>query len=332
VDGLDLEILRRMSLRPEGGAGIDPRISARQISAKVGLSPATVKGRLRRWTQEGFALSWGYEPNVRLFGVGTLVQRVALPGPQSMTQLLGELDDVEGVIAARTGFHEGTDGDYIYGVSILTVRDHPTAVTRRQRLLRRLVPEGHLEDPIPMEEPPCTMAHPTAVDWRIIQALLERPDLSPQALAGQLTISRKTVMRHYNRLLDSGALMYGPILDRSRFPGITLAIVCKGPQGRDEVFHHLESRFRYYVPWARWMLFPDILYGDPNVIRVTVPVRTPAEADIITGEIRSWNGVVRALRVQLTGGREYPQWMRQRIDEKVAEAAARPGPRRHHPA
>jgi len=333
VDGIDLEILRRMTQHSDvGGAGLDPRISARQISAKVKVSPATVKARWRRWTQEGFVQSWVCEPNLRLFGVEALVQRVVLPGPQGVPQLLNELDDVDGLIAVRTGFHEGFDGVYIHGISLQTVRDHPSAVARRQRLLRRLVPEGHFEAPIPMEYRPCNLDHPSGLDWRIIQALLEQPHLSPRALGIRLKVSWKTAVRHYNRLFDSGALLFGPVLDRSRFPGITLAIVYQDPQSRDEIFHHLETRFRYYAPWDRWTLFPDLLIGDPNVLRVTVPVRTPAEADIITGEIRSWNGVVRALRVQLTGGREYLQWMRQRVDEKVAEAAARPGPKRRRPA
>lgn len=257
-----------------------------------------------------------------------MAQQVVLPEPQDVARMVEELEDVDGMLGVRTGFYEGQDGAYVHSVNLLMVRDHPAAMARRQRLLRRLVPDGRFEEPVALEDPPCSLERPRALDWRIIQALVERPDLALRTLAKQLRVSWKTVRRHYDRLLDTGALLYGPVLDRSRFPGISLAVVCDGPNARNEVSDHLESRFRYYLPYNRWTLFPGTAYGDPNVIRLTVPVRTPAEADMIAGEIRGWHGVVRALRAQLTGGREYTHWVRQRIDGKVAESRPRPVPPR----
>ncbi len=60
------------------------------------------------------------------------------------------------------------------------------------------------------------------LDWRVVDALVDSPRASLQALGATTGLTAKTVRNHRDRLLARGLLEVSPILDTSREPGLVV--------------------------------------------------------------------------------------------------------------
>lgn len=304
--------------------GADPRISPSRIAANLGLSRTTVQTRIRDWVKEGFLLGWDVRPNLRLLGVGDIVQPFWLPALSDVETMLTRLEEVDGILCAVTLEQDLRAQAGEHGIRVHSVQDHPEAVARRQRLLRRLAGGGRADPPTYQNLPACDLAQLSAVDWQILRVLMDAPHIPLGALAARLRVSRKTVSRHYNRLLDTHSIIYNPDVDWSRVPAADFFITCTGAGTRNQVTHLLKTRFGHYLrndvsdlTESGGLIGRDADPRTYELLYVTVPIRAPVEAHLIAGQLGAITGVVRVERAYFVRYRSYRQWVRQRVDEKV---------------
>ena len=278
---LDFAILCERYRDAPGGVGFDPRKSPERIARALRVSPATVRRRLGEWRKSGFFL--GYE---------------VLPHPEPLGgQLMARLLDFEDAIAQQEAVHflELIDGvvEIVPARSSLLVVHFVESERQAQRRLlqfreikgvRRMGPE------MPFPFAPCRRKMSRA-DWRLLQALRNRPEASLSVLADALNQSPRTTSRRWNALLDAGAIVYDPILDFSHFP-LTVAVVVAlldSPQSAEPVAGAIRSLF----PQSQQSHGPATVGPDQQaqMVQFMMSAPTAAELDRVSGDVARLPGV-----------------------------------------
>jgi len=317
MDPMDFAIYR--SLSPGGEARfwagrriIDPTIPARQIAEEVGISENGVRARLRGLAARGFLRGKTAIPNPSLFDVQVYSAALAVPDAGDVEKIYRDLSLVDGVVFARDTMDEGHRELRVHFVS-----ESPPTTVRRTALLRRLSPSGGSVDPEPYWIPPCERA-PTALDWRILQAVRHHPDASVAETARTVHISLKTAARRLRQLVDARACWWTPGPDSEEFPLAFVRVEVREPARRDFVAGKIAEAAPAWMPVAA-----DGFGLDPsrtsNVIAGLVPADAPTLVERTVQKLVAVPGVVNVRRTFALGSRTFPGWFDEQLSKRVAQ-------------
>jgi DNA-binding Lrp family transcriptional regulator len=307
---LDFAILSERYRVDHGGPGFDPRKSPEVIARTLGVSPATVRRRFADWQTSGFMLGYDVLPHPGLLG-GRLAARL-LEFPDAVAQAravrpLSLLDGVIQVIPSRNT------------LMVVYFLDAETQVSRRLLQFREINGTGTIGPEMSFDLAPCDRRM-TRSDWRLVRALRHTPEAKLATLADEVGQSPRTTSRRYNALLDSGATIFDPILDYSRFSE-TLAVVVAyldSPEGSEQVRLAIRALFPQSTessgPTPRG---PD---GPIGSVQSLVCARTAAELDELTGRVAHIPGVKQVLLWYERSNLPVREWLDERIERVLAVA------------
>jgi DNA-binding Lrp family transcriptional regulator len=287
---------------------VDPRVSARELAEKVGLSEAGVRVRLRNLRERGLLRGTEVSLNPSLFDSQVVVAEVPVPDPRASEQLFRDLAMVDGVVFARDLLDEDARKVFVYLIS-----DTPGALARRVGLLRRLAPDRALVGPVPYWIPPCERP-PTGLDWKLLQAIRSAPDETLAGIATASGISLKTTARRYDLLIDSHACWWSHSSDSQEWPLALLRVLLRPGVDPIAVAHDLLARVENWLPVAE-----DGLGSEPGksagFLAGLVPAEAPAALERVVRSVLALDGVESVQRSFGLGSAMFPQW----ADERIAK-------------
>jgi DNA-binding Lrp family transcriptional regulator len=315
VDPLDFAIYRFLS--PDGEARfwvgrriIDPRIPAREIAARVGISENGVRVRLQGLARQGILRGRAVIPNPSLFGVSVFVAELPVREVADVERIYRDLGLVDGVVFARDTMDEGERR-----LQIHLVAENEAIAGRRVALLRRLSPTGEVGGPRSYWIPLCELEM-TPLDWRVLDAVVQHPEATIAETARAVGIGLKTAGRRYHQLLDRHACWWTHGPDSDELPLAFLRLELASPGARGEVAHRIQD---LGVPW---MPVAADGYGvepgsDASVLAGLIPADSPARLERDVRRFGGLPGVVRVRRTFALGSMPYPSWFRDRIREHL---------------
>jgi DNA-binding Lrp family transcriptional regulator len=315
VDARDFAVLRWLSI--DGVARfwgsrrvLDPRVTARQIARKVGLSETSVRTRLK--SLEGRGLIRGHElwPNPSLFGAKVLMAEVRVRTTRDVARLFEEFALVDGVLLARDFLDLEMRRLQVYYVA-----DTPADTQRRTALLRRLAQPESMTGPVPVFTPP----GPTdlgPLDWSVLAAMGRHPDYGVARIADEVGVSLKTAARRFHRLLDDRACWYVPGPDTEDGPWAFVQVRCTDRAARDAVAERLPRMFESWMPLAPESgTRPD---ADPErEFSGLLLMESLAQLERGIRTLEAVPGVESAYRGFALGTRTYPSWFRRQIEGRI---------------
>jgi len=214
LESLDFTILRGLLRdRMLSWSGLDPRRSSEDVARSLGVSPSTVRRRLRKLRESGFLLPPYVTPHPQSLGLlpGGLMLRFA-DGPlvHRTLQTLGLIDGI--IMASEMPTH----------LYVQYAAETQAGLERRAKLLSQL--DGVVgAEALPRYFPPYRHSM-SALDWRIVQVLRRSPWARAASIAAELRISTKTARLHLDSLIEDNAVSFFPELGVNRFPGTIMVL------------------------------------------------------------------------------------------------------------
>lgn len=318
VDGVDFAIYRFLS--PDGAARfwggrrvIDPRVGARDIAARVGVSETAVRTRLRSLRERGYLADSAAWPNPSLFGAALQVVEIPVAEVGAARALLDDLRLVEGITFARDVLDERDRTVQVY-----LAGDAPAVTARRVGLLRRLAVGAALRGPRPYYIPPAARTL-TPLDWRFVDAVRRSPDATLHQLGTTLKISLKTTGTRYRALLDSGAIWWTHGPESAELPLALLTVGMEAGADPEPVaakvavettsWIPIASNGQGFEPAAKRTKFAGLLLAE-----------SPAAVEATAQQLLDRTGVERVRRTFALGSRIYPGWLDEQIARKLRGA------------
>lgn len=215
MDELDAAILRevcREQVLLWGGG--DTRLTTSLVAERLKVDRTTVWSRLRAWREAGFLVRQEVIPNPSLFGAGVAAGDIQVGDPRRKGEAVERLQLVDGVLA---GFDQV--GPFVLLVYALESR---AALDRCTRLVGTLPGVDEVSMCVPLRFPASTV-EPTRADWGMLRALRASEGTSLDTVAKEVGVSRRTLTRRYQRLLDGNALWSFPVLDFTRYTDAVMA-------------------------------------------------------------------------------------------------------------
>lgn len=315
MDPLDFAIYRFLSPGGEarfwaGRRIIDPRIPAREIAERVGVSENGVRARLQGLDRQGFLRGRAVIPNPSLFGVRVFVADLPVHAASEVAQIYRDLALVEGVVFARDTLDEGERRLQVHFVS-----EGDASAARRTALLRRLSPGGKLGAPRPYWIPPCELEL-SPLDWRVLRAVSQHPDATIAETARTVGINLKTGARRYHQLLEARACWWTHGPDSEEFPLAFLRLGLRGPADRDSVARQTLKDGLAWMPVASdgYGIEPG---GPATELAGLVPADSPTVLEREVRRLVELPGVVSVHRTFALGSMSYPGWFTDRIADHV---------------
>lgn len=311
MDGVDLQIMRRMGLAPfltwpHPPASIKPAALARSL----GTSTDTIKRRLAALRKAGVFHGTQVFPNPRLLGLrmasfhfrlGAAVRRLVPPGAVTKVPgVLGVFDMVGGDRCVDVAFADDGSRDVV-----------------RSELAGLLGAESsHFVD---YASPAPTAM--TVLDWRIIQALRRAPETSLEEAADKLGVSLRTVKRRFDRMAKDGCLDVIGLWDPGAIQGhllVDLVFHLAPEAGRPELAAVLNAfRSRWVGQWSP----PDQRLG---ALTLVVVAGSSRELEDYRREGESLPFVERCEVLVLEAARENWEWLDQEIARRAGDIPDRP--------
>jgi DNA-binding Lrp family transcriptional regulator len=312
VDATDFAIYRYLS--PDGLVRfwasrrlVDPRVTAREVADRVGLSEAGARARLRSLKEQGLLRGTEVRPNPSLFGATTVMAEVPIQTPGESARLFRDLSDVDGVMFARDILDEEDRKVCVYYVS-----DTAGATTRRTSLLRRFSPTGEVRGPAPYWIPASSHT-PTALDWRLLAVFRRHPDETLARWSTESGVSLKTTARRFDALLDSRACWWSHGSDSEEWPLALLQVSLQPGADPAEVSAQLGRQNETWLPVA-----PDGFGvapgGRDQPLAGLVPVERPAALERVVRRTLELGGVANVRRTFGLGSATYTDW----VDDQLA--------------
>lgn len=330
MDATDLAILREMfSDRVLRLGGADPRISAAEIAARLGLPTSTVTQRRRNWRREGLVNGWIVFPNPRLFEMEVFGQIVV---PSSASARAAVADALPTLPNAAHGWEPDSE-PVLAGVWIGYVDRTPDSAERGAEILRR-IPGLKVELTQHLFPMPECSVRPTQLDWRIIRAIRRTPEKPLGEVARELHVGFRTLARRFDRLLTEGALLFVPRLDFSRTAGTTAEVSLTIDPGTDvgELWNRIEREHPVVLPHAPWRSPTrvwDLVPGNPRYgprVFYLVCLDSPAQGPTVIRTVERWPGVSEVNLNFLVKVWYAPQRYDELVEQRL-EPSLRPPPR-----
>lgn len=323
VDDLDLDILRWMY---PGGVwspwGTDPRITVAEIASHVGLNRTAVWARLCKWRKVGFWDGFETQVNCRIFGAGVLMVSFQVADSAQGWELLDRTGAIEGVMWASLHFGDSLVARNVEYVLVTMVADTRANHLRRMRALRRLSPTGVVDGPLAFEPPPCSRTL-SRLDWRILSAMVARPNSSAAQLAADVGVSLKTLDHHRSMLIDGRVVFSTPRLDWSKMSCLAVNLYCKSSEDGQGAARALECRLPHSIPVSLdGFNGPDQEIKSRKVFTFMVPAHSPHAIPTLVRDLSRLPGVTLVLPELWGPRRGFPAWATARIAEHLATTVA----------
>jgi DNA-binding Lrp family transcriptional regulator len=315
MDPLDFAIYR--SLSPGGEARfwagrrlIDPRIPAREIAERVGISENGVRLRLQGLARQGVLRGRAATPNPSLFGLRDYVTELPVKEAPQVEQVYRDLALVEGVVFARDTLDEGERRLQVHFVA-----ENDAAAGRRGALLRRLSPGAKLVPPTPYWIPPCE-TELSPLDWRVLRTVTEHPDASIAETARAVGVSLKTGARRYHQLLDARACWFTHGPEAEEFPLALIRLDLRDATEAEAVTRQIVAERLDWMPVASDGFGVEPA-DDSTVVAGLVPADSPTILERAVRKFGALPGVVSVHRTFALGSMSYPGWFADRIAAHV---------------
>ena len=306
VDAVDFAIYRYLS--PDGAARFwgsrrvyDPRIGAREIAARIGLSETGVRARLRSLRERGYRRDSVVWPNPGLFDVSLHVAEIPVSEVGASRTLLRDLSLADGVTFARDVLDEEDRKLQVYFVG-----EGPSEIQRRAALIRRLAGARDVRGPHPYFVPEPS-ARLSSLDWKIVAGLRAAPEESLQQLGRRLGLSLKTTSRRYRTLIDSRAVWWSQGPTSAELPLALLTVGVDAEVDAEQVAVRVAEETDAWMPVAadgrgispssRAVDFAGLLLAD-----------SPAGVESIGQSLLDRAGVTTVRRTFALGSAIYPGW------------------------
>ena len=311
MDAIDYAIYRYLS--PDGlirfwGARrlVDPRVSAREIADRVGLSEPGVRARMKGLEERGYLRGRETGVNPSLFGVSLVVSEIPLHEPQEAEDLFRELALVDGVTFARDILDEKDRS-----VRVFYVSDNPAATARRTSLLRELAPSSELRGPAPYWIPSCDRAM-TRLDWRMLEAFRRHPEATQRDLAEEVGVSLKTTASRLHQLFESRAMWSALSSSSEELPLAMLSIAVRGGVDPVVVAREVASLHPSWMPVATDGAGVPPSEA-PRGFAGLVPAESPAALEQALRRTLGIEGVAGIRRTFALGSATFPEWFDERL-------------------
>ncbi len=316
MDATDYAIYRYLA--PEGLSRfwasrrvLDPRVTARALAARVGLSEAGVRARLKGLKERGLLRGSTVHLNPSLFGASVAVLDVPVRDPRDSEGLFRDLAVLEGALFARDVMDE-TERK----VSVYLAAESPSALTRRSALLRRLAPGEALRPPRPYWVPRCERS-PSALDWRLLSAVRAEPDGTLADLAERARLSLKTAARRLGALVDDHAFWWSHSSATDEWPLALLDLGTPDASASQSIAAFAGRPGHVWLPVAPDGLGSDPGSGEPRLAGL-VPAETPAGLERTVRQLLDLPGVERVRRTFGLGSATFAQWADERLGAVLA--------------
>ena len=306
---LDFEILREWYLDRPGGSGLDPRRSPETIARRLNISPATVRRRMTEWRSSGFFRGYDVLPHPGLLGGRLAARLLDFPDPISQERAIPAMSLIDGVVQIVPSRNL---------LMVVYVVDSEAQSQRRLRQLRALEGPREVGTELTFAYPPCSRRMSLS-DWRLVRALRRSPEAGLAALAEEVGQSTRTTSRRFDALLGSGAVIFDPMLDYSRFSqnlGVIVAFL-----DVPESLARVQSQIRALVPHSAQSWGPTPLgpAGEVGSVQFLVCSRTAAELDGLTARVAHMPGVSRTLLWCERSSLPVRDWLDERIEGILRE-------------
>lgn len=206
---------------PPLGLQYDVRVSYSDIGRTLGVDEETVRSRVKRLQEEGILTGWNIAVNPAVLGrtmVRFDVPAVDLAAREKVRAGLAALDGAMWLFE----YHSGTNAVVLFL--------SPGAAVQRTAALIAAFAGPPVQTASLSPAPPGL--EPTALDWRIIQALRRDPRKPFAALAAEVGVSERTVRRRLEALTDGRVLILNADVDTTRIRGgIPVSILVEQPPG-----------------------------------------------------------------------------------------------------
>ncbi len=293
---------------------IDPRVSARELADRVGLSEAGVRARLAGLRRQRLLGRSAVGVNPSLFGASLVVADVPVRTPRESERLFRDLEVLDGVVFARDLLDEEDRK-----VSVYLAADSPSGVSRRTSLLTRLAPSGVVRGPSPYWIPPCDRAL-TPLDRTLLGVFRSTPDGALAQYAAAAHVSLRTVSRRLELLLTSHACWWSHGSESEEWPLALLMLSLNADADAAAVATEVSRRCESWLPVA-----PDGLGSDPADrsprIAGLVPVGTPSALEGLVRRVLAIDGVANLRRTFGLRSASFPQW----VDDRLGAQTRRVG-------
>ncbi len=312
LDGVDFAVYRYLS--PDGAARFwgcrrifDPRVGAREIADRVGVSESGVRARLRTLRELGYRRDSVVWPNPSLFGVSLHLAEIPIAEVGESRQLLHDFALVDGVTFARDVLDEHDRKLQVYFVG-----EGPTDLLRRTALLRRMAGDRDLRGPRPYHVPESPQRL-SPLDWKIVRAAREAPDDTLLRLSRRLALSLKTTSRRYQALIESRAIWWTQGPTSTEFP---LALITVGTEDRVDAD---AMAARVATETSNWMPVAADGRGAPPLAPAhdfagLLFADSPAAVESVGQSLLDRTGVTTVRRTFALGSAIYPGY----FDEQIA--------------
>ncbi len=209
MDALDVRLLRVLTVRPYGTPAAPDALQPTQIAARLGVKVDTVKARLRRLRELGVLRGFQAVPDLAHLGRKASAYMVQVPEGRKDAAVARILDSCE-VMELR---------DFLGGYLSIDF-----AYTGERHLVQQLgvIADEAGAEPVWYYDRDTVLGRraPSALGWRLIQALRGNGRGRPEEIAQKLGVTPRTVRRERQRLLTDGSLYIVPTLDFSQAEGI----------------------------------------------------------------------------------------------------------------
>jgi DNA-binding Lrp family transcriptional regulator len=308
LDSLDVRVYREL-FHGKTGPPLESEIrkSYRSVAKRLKMDEVTIRNRVKKIQRSGFVTGLRLVVNPSLIGVRFAQLWFDVRPSTSKEDVIKELSVLPGAVAISD----------CYGSSMTLVMmcEKEVSATKEFELIARVSRAGSIvRANIPFPE--CSVKL-TLTDWRIIKAIRADPRQSYESISGEVGVSKKTVRRRLDRMVEGKAVFVIPSLHPKALDGAMIAdlvVLYASPESKADVDRKIVSRFDEFLIRAE--------LGDPEHGFFNLIIRNIAKAAEISSWVREQPGVGRAFvelvqdRIELYDSFDDP------IDRKVREATS----------
>ena len=219
MDALDTRIIRELT-GPDGSYQWNVRQSLSKIARKLEVDEETIRRRIKRVGDSG--LLKGSELIVNPYLLSREPVRMLLKTPyseESKRSAISQIQLVDGVLLI-VDMHGDT-------LQVLMFCESEEAVSRRTKLISSIL---DAKDPIILRNlEGLGFLHPNTkvqkTDWLILKSMRKDPRKSAQQVAKEIDVSKRTVERRINVMVENNAFFHMFNLDFRKSDGVTCSTI-----------------------------------------------------------------------------------------------------------
>jgi DNA-binding Lrp family transcriptional regulator len=284
MDDLDLRLIGAMFIdKIWSPTGIDPRRSTTELARTANASRLTVRRRLELWREAGVWLGLAVYPNPEYLGCAFEMQGFHLELGESRSQPEFERRARE-LVPALLSFQ--TNDVWVY-VMLRSLSESDTQSWTKE--LTAIPGVRALCDPYRITFPSPKGALRRS-DWRILDALRERPEADLAVIAPAVEMTPRGLRRRLSQLIDHHQLFFYPSIDLTRSEGTVLYVGVLLAKDADPIAVRQAVVQRYPELHEIEDLFPLSIFLPPEVralVSGDIPFMLPAASAAVTDRIRS---------------------------------------------